>query len=93
MADTIENTHTPYGVSKMANKRLVAEGLPKIPSQMLYSYVTNKLIPHVVVGDQKRVTDEDARAWIDKYVSNLKRRAAEAAAESVEDEAAESVDA
>jgi len=81
MADTLENTHTPYGVSKMANTRLVAEGLPKIPSQMAYSYVSNKLIPHVIVNGQKRVRDEDARAWIEKYISNLKRRAAEAAAE------------
>jgi hypothetical protein len=74
MSDTL----TAYGVHTLANKRLKAEGLEEIAPQMVYSYVSNKLIPSVLVGDQKRVKREDAEAWVAKFVANRIRRANEA---------------
>lgn len=71
------DTLTGYGVHTLANKQLQAVGLDKIPPQMVYSYIRNKLIPTVQVGDQTRVTREAADAWVTKFVANRQRRANE----------------
>jgi hypothetical protein len=76
MTDT--DTLTGYGVHTLANKALVVEGLEKIPPQMVYSYIRNKLIPTVLVGTQTRVTREAAETWVAKFVANRVRRANEA---------------
>jgi hypothetical protein len=91
MTDT--DTLTGYGVHTLANKELVRVGLDKIPPQMVYSYISNKLIPTVLVGTQKRVTREAAEAWVTKFVANRVRRANEALeVEAPEAETTESVD-
>jgi hypothetical protein len=78
----ITETLTPYGVWKVVDKALKAEGLDTIPSQMVYTYVQNRLIPAVKVkndegGFQIRVTKTAAAAWVKKYVGRRKERAAE----------------
>jgi hypothetical protein len=78
------DTLTGYGVHTLANKALQAANLEKIPPQMVYSYISNKLIPTVLVGTQKRVTREAAEAWVTKFVANRVRRANEAQTETEE---------
>ena len=77
---TTEPTLTPYGVWKLVDKALKTEDLDTIPSQMVYTYVQNKLIPAVKVlkegGDwQVRVTRSDADKWVTKYVGRRLEKA------------------
>jgi hypothetical protein len=76
---TSENTFTGYGVARELNKALKIAGLGEVRPQMVYSYIQNDLLKHVVIGGQKRVTQADASAWISKFVANRKRRQAESA--------------
>lgn len=64
---------SPYGAAKLANARLLEEGIAPIPPQMMYNYTTAKLragkkplIAYTVEGG----VDRDAfAAWLDRYVA------------------------
>jgi hypothetical protein len=67
---------TPYAVHKLVNVRLKEEGLNEVKPQMVYNYVKNNLIPSA----HGRITQSDAEAWVEKYVSRKLARQSENAA-------------
>jgi hypothetical protein len=62
-------TITGYQLSKVVNVKLEDAGLAAIPSQMIYNYMKNGMIPFTVVDGKKVITVEDARVWITKYIA------------------------
>jgi predicted site-specific integrase-resolvase len=51
-------------------------GLKEIPTQMIYRYMDQGMIPFQVTEDGKRIQDEDAVAWIAKYTSKRQAKGA-----------------
>jgi hypothetical protein len=78
-ADTETKVLTGYQVAKLANASLKRHGLDEIRPQMVYRYISQKLIkPVIETEDGIRVSEEVALAWVDKFVGNRVRRANEA---------------
>jgi hypothetical protein len=71
------STLTGYKLGKLVNVALEGEGLKTIPTTQIYRYFAQGLIPTVTVDGQRVVNEDDATAWITKYVA---RRVAKASA-------------
>ena len=59
---------TGYALATAVNVVLTRHNLKNIPAQMIYRYIKDGRIPSVVVGGQKLVRTEDAKAWTSEYV-------------------------
>lgn len=60
---------TGFELAKKVNFVLRNEDLKEIPPQQIYRYFDQKLIRFELVDGKKRVSEEDANAWIQKYVA------------------------
>jgi hypothetical protein len=61
---------TLYKVAKLLNTELTAKGFKTVPTQMLYNYARNHLIPTHAVNGQQLVTEDNAKKFVAKFVSN-----------------------
>ena len=64
-----ETTVTGYALAKRVNAVLTAAGRNEIPTQMVYNYMRQRLIPTVKVGDQTLIRSADADKWTAKYLA------------------------
>ena len=71
---------TAYQLHTVANVKLVELGLKEIPSQMVYNYIRQGMIPAVdatgthkpyaeLKGSPYFVTIEDAKVWLNKFLA------------------------
>jgi CRISPR/Cas system CSM-associated protein Csm2 small subunit len=66
---------TAYQVAKNLNVVLKSKNLKEVPTQMLYNYVRNRLIPTTQTADGVRIRESDANAFIAKYVAKRTAKA------------------
>ena len=59
------NIMTPYAVIRKLNQLTGSN----YPTQMGYNYVRNGLIPATRINGKWEVSDENAEAWIQKFVA------------------------
>jgi hypothetical protein len=62
------NTLTGHQVAKVVNTKLEDAGFATIPPQMVYNYMKSGMIPVTYVEGKKRITVEDAKAWMAKFI-------------------------
>jgi hypothetical protein len=65
----IQGDLTPYGLSKKVNEVLTELEIKNIPSQMMYNYVKNNLIPSFTKDGKVQIRKADAVAFLVKYIS------------------------
>jgi hypothetical protein len=65
---------TGFALSKVVNAKLEDVGFEPIPSQLVYNYMRSGRIPFVLTvvngKEVKRVTIEDARAFVSEFVGS-----------------------
>jgi hypothetical protein len=62
----LTETDTFYALSRVLNNNLALLGLKAVPSQMMYNYKRNRLIPATADG---LVTADAGNAWMAKYLT------------------------
>ena len=64
---------TGYAAAKIANEIFAEAGIKQIPPQMVYNYISKKMIPSTPVIENgktvKKVALSDLQAWISKYAA------------------------
>ena len=60
---------TGYKLAKLTNEVLTHFELKNIPPQMVYNYISKKLIASVIIDGQKVVSNESAVTFLNKYVT------------------------
>lgn len=63
------NYITGYKLAKLTNEVLDNFEMKNIPAQMIYNYLSKKLIASVVIDDQRVVSNEVASKWVAKYIT------------------------
>ena len=75
--DTTPRTFTAYAAAKLVNAELEQLGLPVIPAQMVYNYVSKGYIKSTVNTEGKKVVSEaDLATWFVGYVQKKADKAA-----------------
>jgi hypothetical protein len=62
------NHITGYQLAVQTNKVLKSKGLKEIPTQMVYNYIRNHLIPTIETEDGVRIHVTAGQAWMTKFV-------------------------
>jgi len=88
---------TAYGIAKLVNAMLKAEGLPEIRSQMVYNYDRQGMVVKGTrnVTATRTFTTEEAKRFAERYVERAKARrdAATEITEAVKEEQCEGQEA